>query len=155
MAFRPDIAYLYHRFGTNLLLDVQVEVLHVRSLDLAIEGEDIALETEAIRCRIHRRAHGETIARVNCGNNLELGGPYRVVGGARREERWIRKVTEHHILRESVIEHSEARAHHGPTLSCDIPRCADPRSKVLFVWVVEFAQPRLSDLSQCERPDAS
>src|SRR5579862_1661570 len=37
------IAQLDHHFVADLLLDVQVVVLHVRRLDVAIEGEGIAL----------------------------------------------------------------------------------------------------------------
>src|SRR5579863_9412700 len=44
MALRTDIARLNHTFAGELLLNVQVVVLHVRRLDVAVEGEDVALE---------------------------------------------------------------------------------------------------------------
>jgi len=43
MALGTDVARLDNGLAGDLLLDVEVVVLHVRRLDVAIEGEGIAL----------------------------------------------------------------------------------------------------------------
>src|SRR5260370_22445571 len=42
-----DIAQLQHGFARDLLLDVEIVVLHVRRLDIPVEGEDFTFNVGA------------------------------------------------------------------------------------------------------------
>src|SRR5258708_32923733 len=63
-------------------------------------------------------------------------------------------MAEHHILGESVVEHSKAGTDHRFALASDVPRHADTRGEVFLVRVIQAAQSRLPYLRQSECPGA-
>src|ERR1700721_3827212 len=44
MSFRTHIAYLQQSMGGKMPLNVEVEILHIRSLNVPVEREHVALE---------------------------------------------------------------------------------------------------------------
>src|ERR1700691_4146411 len=108
MALGPNITDLDDRLAGNLLLDVEVVILHIRGLNVAIVAEGVALVTAArAACKYGLtgndgptdRAAGED----GIGTDVVIGRPGIEVGR-------IRQMAHHHVLRESVVEHSEAGA---------------------------------------------
>src|SRR5207253_9387549 len=78
MSLGSYIAHLQHGSARDLLLDVQIVVLHVRCLDVAVEAEGIALKTARCGRRIDRTAGDDSPAnrarRQNCcGPNVVIG----------------------------------------------------------------------------------
>src|ERR1019366_677323 len=150
MALRSDVTDLDHGFARELLLDVEVVVLHVWCLDFAVEGEDVALVAAAadIGGRKHRLLgrNDSTIhaARINWSRANVVISRTRVEVG--REG----KMAEHHVLREGIVEHAKARPDYGLPFSGDIPCEAGARGKIFLVWVVELAQARLTHLREGE-----
>src|ERR1700691_840467 len=149
MALRPYITNLQHGFAGYLLLDIQVVVLHVRSFDVAIKREGIALVITSggggkQRSAVSNRASHHTSGKYGIGTDI-------VVRRAGIEIWRIRQVAESHVLREGVKEQSEAGADYGRSLSRSVPCDAHARSKILLVGIVKATQSRMANLGQRER----
>src|SRR5580704_4191943 len=149
MTLGSDVADLQHHFAVELLLDVEVEVLHVRRLDVAIEAEGVAFIGAA---SILRTVHG--LARDD-GSAIGARGDDRVwsdvvVSGSGIEEWCVGQVAEHHVLRESVEEHAPSSADDSLAFAGRIPGSAQARGKVGVDRIVEAAQSGLSDLGESE-----
>src|SRR5579862_4458283 len=102
MTLRSNIRDLHNHLARDLLLEVDVEILHIRRLDVTVETEGIALIRASCRRRVYRTtrnngpAHGA--GRENCcRSNVVIRRP-------RIKERRIRQVAENHVLREGVKE---------------------------------------------------
>ena len=147
MALRSDVAHLQHGLARNLLLDVEVVVLHVGHFDIAVESESIAFVAGAGGREY--RASGDDLS-ADRTVVKDRSGADVVIGRAGIEVRRIRQVAHHHVLRESVVEHSEAGADYGLTISRDVPREAEAGSEIFLVRVVETAQTGLANLGESE-----
>src|ERR1700730_8814063 len=101
MALRSDITDLDHGLAGELLLEVEVVVLHVGRLDVAIKGEDVALEATA-RGGLKHGALGNDGSFHRAGRK-DRSRTYVVIGWARIEERSVGQVAEHHVLREGIV----------------------------------------------------
>src|SRR5208282_120569 len=149
MALRADIADLNHGLARKLLLDVEIVVLHVRSLDIAVVGEGVALAAT------RRSAGGKERRRVLHRVGAQAGRkdsirvrPDVVESGAWGVGRRIGKVAQHHVLRGSVKEHAEAGTDHGLAFTSNVPGDAGARGEVFLVGIVEAAQAGLTDLRE-------
>src|SRR5579872_5479434 len=146
MALRSHISDLQHRLAGNLLLDVQIVILHVRRVLFRSEGEHVAFETTSRRRRVHRAAGHDGPAHGTRRENWRRSDV--VIRRSRIKERRVRQVPKDHVLGERVEEDSVTGADHGLAFRAHIPRQADARSKIFLVWVIQAAQPWLSDLRQ-------
>src|SRR6202451_4005586 len=141
MALRSYIPDLQHGLACELLLEVQVVVLHIRSLDVAVEAENVALKAASGRRRVHRTAGNDGAAgRARRKNRLRS---YVVVCRSGIKERCIRQVPQNHVLREGVEEHAPPGADHRFTLAAHVPSHTDTRGTVPVARVVTLAQSRL------------
>src|SRR5579871_482552 len=149
MALRPHIADLQHRMTVELLLHVEVVVFHVGRLDVAVEGERIALVGTGGRCRVDWAARSDWSADYAGGKDRVRANV--VVGRARIEVRRVGKVAERHVLGERIVEHAKSGTNHGLSFTSYVPGSADARGEILLVRIVKTAQARLSNLRQRER----
>ncbi len=148
VALRSNVPHLQYCLAGELLLEVQVVVLHVGGLDIAVEAKDVALKAARGRGRKERAPEADRPAhharrKNRIGTNI-------VVGRAGIEERRIGQVAKRHVLREGVEEQAESGAHHRSTFSRYVPRSAHARRKVLLVRIVKAAQARLTHLREGE-----
>src|ERR1700757_4346883 len=150
MSLGSNIRNLNGGLTRDLLLDIQVIVLHVGSLDIAVEGEHVALEAIRwrARSRVQRAAGSNRVAgETRIKNRIRADV---VVGRARIEKGRIREMAEHHVLGEGIEEHAESGPDYRLPFSSCIPCSADARGEVLFVRVIEAAQSRLAHLRKGE-----
>src|SRR6202035_2429668 len=102
MPLRPHVGQLHHHFGSQLLLDVQVVIFHVGSLDIPVKRKGVALQAGAAWRVVNRnsvRDWREGPSEGGSRNDLILAGSNRVIGWSRIEEGRIWQVTHDHILR--------------------------------------------------------
>src|SRR5579859_7695127 len=93
----------------ELLLDVEVVILHVGRFDVAIEGKGVALVVAAC-CGCEYGAAGNDRA-ADCSRRIDrLGGGEWIVGRTGIAIGRIRQVAESHIVRERVEEHTKTCA---------------------------------------------
>src|ERR1700734_843892 len=105
MPLRADISHLHHHFSGDLLLDIQIVILHVGGLDIPVEREHIAFNTAATRRTVNRYA-GCNRARNTRRDNRERTDI--VVRWPGIEERRVRQMSQKEILRKRIVEHPES-----------------------------------------------
>src|SRR5271169_6657042 len=111
MPLRSHIAQLHRHLASKLLLDVQVVVFHVRSLDIPVKSESVALQAGAARGTVNRNSTCDR--RSGSGrNDLVLAGANRVIGWYGIEVRRIRQVPHDHTLRKRIEEDAVAGTNH-------------------------------------------
>src|SRR5260370_24772422 len=152
MPLRSNVADLQYCLAGNLLLDIQVVILHVRRLDVAVEGEDVALEAirrtrRSIECSHNAAWVNRSAGREGFGNRNRTEV---VICWAGIEEGRIGEMAKHHVLREGIVEHAETGADHGSTFSGYIPCSTHSRCEVFLVRVIQPAQARLTHLRDCK-----
>src|SRR5262249_2919200 len=126
-----DVADLEHGFAGDLLLDVQVEVLHVRRANVGVDDEEIAKAAEA---------GVDGVSLGNLTDSTALGKRSATRARVRRtgaEAAVPGQVAEKHVLREGVVEDAPAGADHGLAVAGEVVGEGEAGSEVVAVWVVE------------------
>src|SRR5271163_3326862 len=137
MPLRPNVSQLQYHLAPELLLKIQVVILHIRRLDVSIEGENVALDHAAWSSVERLAGEVRTCDRID-GRRIQVRhldgvGPNVVIGGAGSKESRVGQVAQRHVLRESVKEEAIAGTHHGPALPGYIPHHAGAWGEVLLI----------------------
>src|SRR5579864_1607730 len=136
------------------MLDIDVVVFHVRCLDIAVEGKDVALDVAA-RSPIERLALDIYPTRISGGRvkvrHLYWIGTDIVVRGSGGVEGWVGQVAQHHVLRKGIKKESKSRAQDRLSLPVQIPHDAGPGREVFLIWIVEIGQSSRTDLLKVSR----
>src|SRR5580704_347152 len=144
MPLRTYIPNLQHHLARNLLLHVEVVVLHIRSWKIPVNRENVTARRTA-RCFEYRRAWCDRADDSHGGNRRR---PCGVVANAGTEDAVIRQLTEKHILGDAVEKHSPTCADYRAAFAKGIPSHAQARREVLVVRLIHRAQPWLAQLRQ-------
>src|SRR5580704_11449247 len=148
MALRPHICDLQHRLARDLLLDVQIEILHVRRPDVLLEAESIALKIASRGWREYRGTGYDRACRRGLRENWIWS--HIVISWAGIKIGRIWQVGQNHVLREGVEEQAVSGAEHRFPLPSNIPCHADAGGTIPVVRLIKVDQPALSHLGECE-----
>ena len=153
MALRSDIPDLQHRLARDLLLEVQVVVLHIGRLNVAVEPENIALIISKSVVGAYTGLPGTMVPptapveRIGAGPMLLYAGPGSKKGAYGK---WPSTMSWEKASKKIPY----------PARITDVPfpvmsqARLNPGSKILVVRVIQLAEPRLPNLRQrkCARP---
>ena len=81
MSLRTDISDLQHDSACQLVLQIQVVILHIGSTDVAVKSENVTFQLAATRRIENCLAGNDRPTGVHCRNDLRW--PNRVVRGTR------------------------------------------------------------------------
>src|SRR5690348_4956344 len=123
MPLRTNIAELQRSLTSQLLLNIDVVVRHVRRFEMAVNSEDVAFLAATVGGTIDGLSRnyggdGERRARDRSGSTKVT------ICGARGVERGIGQVAQEHILREGVVEEASTDSNYSLAFAGDIPRNA-------------------------------
>ena len=135
MSLRADVGDLQNTLTEQLLLEIDVVVLHVRRFYVAIKCEDVALQAGAARSPVNWGLVGDCRYRAR-GDDLVLAGSDRIVGRSRIEIGRVREVAHDHILGEGIEEDSVAHTDYRFAFAGHIPGDADARREILMIGIV-------------------
>src|SRR6202050_5130272 len=105
MTLRAHISHLQHYLPRNLLLDVQIVILHIGGLDIPVEREHIAFNTAAARCTVNRNSGCNRAGNTRRDNGARTDIVVRWPG---TEEGRVGQMAQKEILRKGIVEHPEA-----------------------------------------------
>jgi len=145
---RADVADLQHHLARNLLLEIQVVILHVGRADVAVHRENVS-GGGCPRSGEHRNARRDRPA--HCADRENGRRAERIVSWARVEAAVIGQVSQEEVLREGVVENAEAGANYRLAFAEGIPGQAEARSEVVVVRLVKAAEPGRPYLRQGDR----
>src|SRR5579885_2621040 len=149
MSLRSDIPDLQRHFAIELVLEIDVVVLHIRRSRVTVYDKRITLEIGASRCIEYWLTGGYHVTAAAHRRN-DLRGADRVVSRTGIIERRIRKMPEEKVLREGIVEHSPARADYSGAFAAYVPRSAEAGCKIPIVRFVQSAESSLTYLCQRE-----
>src|SRR5690349_11988798 len=128
----------------KLLLQVQIVIFYVRSLDVPVKGKDVALEI-AIWVAVKRDAWNVSVVQIHGGRieicHLHGCNPDGVVSRPGRVESRVRQMSQHHVLRERIKEQSITSAQDGLPFTGRVPGNAYARREVFLVGLIQARQP--------------
>ena len=100
---RSHIPYLQRSLASELLLDIDVVVFHVRRFDVRVNGENVALLAATVGRAIHGLSSSDCAdvqgCSCNCGSSAKIA-----IGRTGSIVRGIRQMAEEYILGKSVIK---------------------------------------------------
>jgi len=140
MALGTHIANLRHHSSGQLLLDIQVVVLHVWSAYVSVEGKGIALEIARGRIPKYRCSRDHRSANYTCGENGRRSD--WVISRPGIEERCIGEMSEEEILGKRIVENAETTAHNCLTGAENVPGRAHAGCKIPVIRVIKLVQSR-------------
>src|SRR2546421_4267099 len=122
MALGAHIANLRHHSAGQLLLDIEVVVLHVWSAYVPVEGKGIALEIARGRIPKYRCSRDHRSANYTCGENGRRSN--RVISRAWVEKWRIGEMSQEEVLGKCIVENAEASTNNCLTGAEHVPRRA-------------------------------
>src|SRR5579885_830111 len=149
MSLRSDIPDLQRHFVAELVLEIEIVVLHIRRARVTIHDKGITLEIGTSRGIEYRLTGGYHVTAAAHRRN-DLRRPDRIVSRTGIIERWVREMPKEEILREGVVEHSPACAQYRFPLTAHVPGQAEARSEIPVVGLIQSAESPLSYLCQRE-----
>ena len=142
MAFRANVADLEHDRLAHLLLDIQVVVEHVRCGEVLVHGEQVRRGAEAAENGLS----GSDLGGDGAAGENGLGSD--VVVGRPGSSGVIGHLAEKEVLREDVIELTEADADHRGAFAIEVVSHTGARREIPVVRLVETRKPIRAHLAQ-------